>query len=148
MVKDGPPNTEIEPKWGIVRDYTQDLPSIKGVPNHWVLAETNGYGVTVDTTSDECHRQYGSYVTLNETERITSDARIVSFLVKATDPRGTGIGTMFNVQEAIPGFRPTASYYRYAWGQSPDPTQYCDKTLYHNGAKHRFEEIASRLSQQ
>jgi len=54
---------------------------------------------------------------------------------------------MFNVQEAIPGFRPTASYYRYAWGRSPDPQQACDGVLYHNGAKNRFESVQSRLTE-
>ena len=111
------------------------------------LVETSGYGVTIDQVREPCERHYGTYLTLTAVRDIESAELLISFRMKASDHHSHGIGLMLRVQESLPGFRPTPSYYRYAWGEAAATGEPCDGLLYHNGDKGRFESLASEPSE-
>ena len=111
------------------------------------VVEKSGYGVQIEEERDACQRQYGTYLTLTAAREIESPELLISFRMKVSDHHSHGVGLMLRVQSALPGFRPTPSYYRYSWGESADGREPCEGLLYHNGGKGRFEAVASEPSE-
>jgi hypothetical protein len=127
--------------WSLLRNT--DITFDDGAVNRHVLTEKTGYSLTVESGQrSPCQRLYGTYFLLNDTGKIASEEIIISFLMKALDKRTRGIGIMLRLQEALPGFRPTPSYYRYSWGGTAT-NDVCDSLLYHNGVRGRFEDVMS-----
>jgi hypothetical protein len=141
---DGPLTDVPNVDWTLLRNA--DITYDNGMVNRHVLTETTGYAAAVESGNrSPCQRLYGTYFMLNDTDKIEAEELIVSFMMKAIDKHTRGIGIMLRLQNALPGFRPTPSYYRYSWGET-GTGEVCDSLLYHNGVRGRFEDVMSEAA--